>query len=892
MNEEEPLEENSQEDTEELFPEPDEVAAENAADPEEQAIVEKASKAARKLEPQILAHVLAPKYQPVKPRVIAKQLRLASDQHKALKLAIRRLVKAGKLVYGSGHIVRPPKKAESGKPKAESRKPKSGEHIAHARFPLPESPAPSLQPRGSKFGVTGVFRRTASGFGFVRPQGATRGDRSGDIYIPARSTMDAADRDVVRVRLSRSHARGKGGQLRQAGEIVEILERDTHQFVGTYKERQGGALVDVDGKVFAQSIPVGDPGAKGAAPNDKVVIEMVRFPTHTHPGEAVIVKVLGAKGDPGVDTLSIIHEYGLPQEFPEDVLEDARQQADAFDESIGNRLDLTGETIITIDPIDARDFDDAVSLTRLENGHWKLGVHIADVAHFVRARSALDREARERATSVYLPDRVIPMLPEVISNNLASLQPDKVRYTLSALMEFTEDGAYVDGEIKRSAIKSARRFSYEEVDEYLADREAWRDKLTPQVWSLLARMHEVAMILRKRRLDGGSIELSLPEVKIDLDRRGEVVGAHLVKHTESHQIIEEFMLAANESVARVLAQTDLNFLRRIHEQPNLRKLQTLTTFVRELGIDCESLESRFEIKRVIAAVAGQPEEHAVNYAVLRSMQKAIYAPSTEGHYALNKEHYCHFTSPIRRYPDLTVHRMIETLARGKKPVDDFERMVSLGDHCSEREQRAEQAERELTKLKLLGYLAKRLGEQMDAVITGVEEFGFFAQGVDLPAEGLVHVDSLGDDFYRYDDKSHSLAGYRSGNRYRLGDLIRVEVAHVDLDRRELDFRLVQRLERAGQFKRKKTPRDNRPEARRGKGKRRDGAPARSASEGSRQSRARRPSEGFRERKPRGNTTGGRSGPRSDGRATGGKGKAGTGRRKQRPGKRERRQGRQ
>jgi ribonuclease R len=270
-----------------------------------------------------------------------------------------------------------------------------------------------------------------------------------------------------------------------------------------------------------------------------------------------------------------------------------------------------------------------------------------------------------------------------------------------------------------------------------------------------------------------------------------------VKNSESHQIIEEFMLAANESVARLLAETGLNFLRRVHEPPDPRKLQSLTTFVRELGLECDSLESRFEIKRIIAAVAGQPEEHAVNYAVLRSMQKAVYAPSDEGHYALNKEHYCHFTSPIRRYPDLTVHRMIESLARGKRPADDFDRMVMLGEHCSDREQRAEAAERELTKVKLLMYLAKRLGETMDAIITGVEDFGLFCQGVDLPAEGLIHIDTLSDDYYRFDSRTHTLEGHRSGNRFRLGDRVRVQVAHVNIDRRELDFRIVKRLAHSG-----------------------------------------------------------------------------------------------
>jgi ribonuclease R len=772
---------------------------------------EKASSAARKLEPIVLAHVLGPKYQPVKPRVIAKQLKLPSEQHKALKLAIRRLVKRGKLSYGSGHLVRAPKSQASGARGQETgvrrqgtvdRGQKAGARLTRDADTL--NPALSQRERGqSKHVVTGTFRRTASGFGFVRPQGATRGDKSGDVYIPARSTMDAADRDLVRVRLSKQAARGRKGELRQAGEIVEIVERDTHQFVGVYKERRGTGYVDVDGKVFAEPIPVGDPGAKGAAEGDKVVIEMVRFPTHTHAGEAVITEVLGAKGAPGVDTLSIIREFGLPEGFPEDVLADARQQADAFDESLAGRLDLTHETTITIDPVDARDFDDAVSLTRLVSGHWKLGVHIADVAHFVRARSPLDREARERGTSVYLPDRVIPMLPEVISNNLASLQPHKVRYTLSALMEFTADGAYVGCEVKRAAIKSSRRFTYEEVDEYLADREAWREKLAPPVWTLLANMHELAMILRGRRMEHGAIELTLPEVKIDLDKRGEVVGAHLVVNTESHQIIEEFMLAANEAVARMLGEAGLNFLRRIHEPPDPRKLHALTTFIRELGIECESLESRFETRRVVAQVAGKPEEHAVNYAILRSMQKAVYGPEQVGHYALNKEHYCHFTSPIRRYPDLTIHRMIETLARGKRPHDDFDRVVMLGEHCSEREQRAEQAERELVKVKLLSYLAKKIGSQMDAVITGVEEFGLFAQGVELPAEGLVHVDTLGDDHYRYDRETRSLAGHRSGNRFRLGDVIRVEVAHVDIDRRELDFRIVRKVGHAGESGRHK-----------------------------------------------------------------------------------------
>lgn len=745
----------------------------------------KASAAARKLEPAVLAHVLRENYRPVKPKVIAKQMKLASDQERALKLAIRRLVKAGKLAFGSGHLVRPPLGVKPAAPVVESDYSDDGGD---------EQPRRKEQAAASAGLVTGTFRRAAKGFGFVRPRGTIRSmDRGQDIFIALRDSLDASNGDVVAVRLSRRRAQGRDGQIRRSGEIVKILRRDTHQFVGVYREKAGEAVVEIDGKVFARPVPVGDPGAKGAQAGDKVVIEMVQFPSHVGDGEAVITEVLGPRGAPGVDTLTILREYELPEEFPEEVLEASRQEADKFDEAIGDRLDLTGETIITIDPVDARDFDDAVSLTRLENGHWRLGVHIADVSHFVRPRSPLDREARDRGTSVYLPDRVIPMLPEVISNHLASLQPNKVRYTQTAFIEYTPDGVPVHSEFRRSAIKSCRRFTYEEVDEYLANRDAWKEKLSPAVFDLLARMHELAMVLRARRLEHGAIELTLPEVKIDLDKRGEVCGAHRVINTESHQIIEEFMLAANQAVARMLDERQIPFLRRIHEMPDPRKLDTLTRFIKTLGIECDDLHSRFEVKRVIAAVAGKPAEYAVNYAVLRSMQKAIYSPATEGHYALKFEHYCHFTSPIRRYPDLTVHRLIELILSGRKPQVDLDKVTLLAEHCSDREQRAAEAERELKKIKLLGYMQKRIGSQLDAVVTGVEDFGLFVQGVDLPAEGLLPIEGLGDDYYQFDSESYSLAGHREGNQFRLGDRLRVEVVRVDIDRRELDFRLVKRF---------------------------------------------------------------------------------------------------
>ena len=712
------------------------------------------------LEQRILDHVSAPDYQPVKPRVLAKQLELPSEAHRDLRKTVKQMIKAGKLAWGPRHLVA----------------------------------LPGAEPvRSERSLVTGAFHRTAKGFGFVRPLGTPASEgRNQDIFIPLRKTGDAASGDVVKVRLKRS----RPGEQRLSGAVVEVLQRETNQFVGVFQQRVGQACVQIDGSIFAEPIPVADPGAKNAAEGDKVVVEMLRFPTHFHPGEGVIVEVLGARGAPGVDTRSIIREFNLPEHFPLDVMDNARAQAAAFDESMGSRLDLTGETIVTIDPQDARDFDDAISLEQLDNGHWRLGVHIADVAHFVPQGSLLDVEARERGTSVYLPDRVIPMLPELISNGLASLQPDKLRYAKSVFIELTADGARVATEFYNTAIISKRRFAYEEVDDYLADPNRWKSKLTGGVFALLGRMHQLAMILRQRRLEEGAIELTLPEIKIDLDKKGRVCGAHVVQHTVSHQIIEEFMLAANEAVAEFLNGQGLNFLRRIHEPPDPRKLQALTDFVRELGIECDSLISRFEIKRVVEQVRNDPRQHAVHFAVLRSMQKAVYSPVEEGHYALNSRHYCHFTSPIRRYPDLVVHRMFDQLANGQRPVDDFDHLAVTGLHCSDREQRAEAAERELIKVKLLTFLNKRIGEQMEAVITGVEEFGLFTQGIELPAEGLIRTETLADDYYRYDRSTHSLTGYRQGNTYRLGDIVQVEIARVDIDRRELDFRMVRRLKQA------------------------------------------------------------------------------------------------
>ena len=649
----------------------------------------------------------------------------------------------------------------------------------------PGAPAGS-KPEGGRDEVIGVFRRAAGGYGFVHPLTAAAGSREGDVHIAQSACLDAVNGDTVRVRLSRGRDFRRPGL---SGEIVEVVSRAKTRFVGSFFVAANSGWVQIDGTSFPRPVSVGDPGAKSVREDDKVVVEIVRFPTHLRDGEGVIIEVLGQAGEPGVDTRSIIHEFGLPGPFSDEVLDAARAEATRFTEAVpADRRDLTARTIITIDPVDARDFDDAISLERLERDHWLLGVHIADVAHFVPAGAPVDQEALARGTSVYLPDRVIPMLPEIVSNNLASLQPGRVRYARTCWIEFTADGIPVHTDVERTAICSCRRFTYEEVDQFLADPGTPEVEMTGEVRTLLERMRDLSRILRRRRKNRGALELDMPDVKVDLDRDGRVAGAHVVANTESHQIIEEFMLSANEAVAERLSAAGAGFLRRIHAPPDPRKLRQLTEFVSELGFEVDTLESRFELQRLLGLTRGRPEEHAVHFAVLRSLARAVYGPQPEGHYALASDCYCHFTSPIRRYPDLVVHRALDQLARGRRAPNDG--LVELGLHCSTLERRAEAAERELVKLKLLLFLSSRIGTEMEAVVTGVEPFGLFLQGLELPAEGLLTLAELPADSYRFDRASHSLAGRRPGQSWRLGDRVRVAVKKVDLDRRSLEFRFV------------------------------------------------------------------------------------------------------
>ncbi|MFN9447474.1 MAG: ribonuclease R family protein [Pirellulaceae bacterium] len=775
------------------------------------------------LEEQIVALVGAPGYRPMKPRGLLKELRLDDSRYGELRRLVKRLVRAGKLRFAANHLLLPPLpsvplEADSSSSDAPSRSqdrsspgsretvrsglqrrepPGSSQPILaseeepEAAEAMDQSEASSVlsQPtrRDGQQVAEGIFRSTQSGYGFFRPDGVSQ--REEDLFVPPSATGGAIDRDRVRVRISR------GRQGKWEARVLEVIQRHRRQFSGTYLVQEGKALVWLDGVPLAQPVRLGDVRGIPLAPDDKVIVEVVRFPEGDHPGEAVLLEVLGSARNPMVDTRAIEFQFGLPGEFPPEVIDQSREISDRFQEDVipEDRRDLTHLPTLTIDPIDARDFDDAISLSVNEVGHWELWVHVADVSAFVEEGTALDEEARERATSIYLPDRVIPMIPEVISNHVASLQPDRNRWAISVLMEWTPDGVLVHWEVHRSVIRNQLRLHYEQVDQFLKAPDSFRGKIPDVMHEMLSQMDRLAMLLRKRRLEGGAIELSLPEVKIDLDRGGKVKGAHLEIQTESHQIIEEFMLATNETIAAWMDRDQVPFVRRVHGAPKPIALRKMTEFVRDLGVECGSLADRFELQRVLQSVRGMGIEYAVHYSTLKSLAKAIYQVEPDRHYALNKEHYCHFTSPIRRYPDLTVHRLVmERLAKGTARGDRMQ-LEALADHCSQREQRAEAAERELVKVKLLHYMSRRVGESFEGLVTGVKADGLWIRGIDIPAEGFLPVQRLPQDRYRWERHGMRLEGYRSGNCFQLGDPLRVQVHQVDLIRRQLVWGYLERL---------------------------------------------------------------------------------------------------
>ncbi|RKY11660.1 MAG: ribonuclease R, partial [Planctomycetota bacterium] len=599
--------------------------------------------------------------------------------------------------------------------------------------------------------IVGTFRANPRGFGFVIPLEPTS---NGDLYVGPYDTTGAMTGDTVIAKAVKKGVRA--GQMRYRGEIVEILERGRDKFVGTLKCTDSQWFIEPQGRGFFAPIFVDDVGAKGAKAGDKVVAEIIRYPTKKNPASGVIVEVLGKAGLYDSEIKSIIAQYNLDDDFEDECLEQARAAAEDFrpDQTDG-RDDITGEVIITIDPADAKDFDDAISLRKDADGNWVLGIHIADVSSFIPMDSALDVAARERGNSVYLPGKVLPMLPEILSNGICSLQPGRKRFAKSVYITYDAKGNVLGREFANSVIKSTARLTYEQADNILSGKASG---FAGEVVALLKDMEVLARAIEQRRLKNGMLHLDLPETELVMDEAGKVVDAHPADDSYPHTIIEMFMVEANEAVASFLDRFGVPFMRRIHPEPTAGGVKELGRLVRLCGLKVPRRLDRGAIQDLLASVKGTNYSYAVNLHILRSLPRAEYAPMHIGHFALASTHYCHFTSPIRRYADLMIHRLITCYIEHRLNMIGLEEVLSegeladIGSHITFTEQRAEDAEKELKTVLILQMLSERIGEQLNCVVSGLTNFGIFVQCTKFGIEGLVEFGDLGLDEWKYDNR--------------------------------------------------------------------------------------------------------------------------------------------
>jgi len=637
--------------------------------------------------------------------------------------------------------------------------------------------------------IAGKLSIHQAGFGFLVPE------KSGehDIFVAAENTGTAMNGDRVVVRISRDlpprHAKGRrtprAGQ-RTEGRVIRILERVRDTIVGTLQHSKNFYYVVPDDPRIVHDVYVHRPKDRPINIGDKVVVRLEAWESrHVNP-EGEIIEVLGRSDAPGVDMLSIIRKYNLPTAFPKAVLDEAGRIPTSVEQRmIESREDLREQFIVTIDPDDARDFDDAINVEKTPDEGWKLGVHIADVSAYVIPNGALDREARRRGNSVYLPDRVIPMLPERLSNGVCSLNPDVDRLTFSVFVEFDKNGRARNTRFARTVIRSSKRLTY---------REAYSILQSKSNGELSRRLHtawKLASLLRRKRFEHGSLDLDFPEVKVYVDKNGKPIRLERVENDESHQLIEEFMLAANEAVARELRHRSLPTVFRVHEDPDPEKLGEYREFILSFGYKVGDLSHRKEVQRFLASIRGKPEEQALKIGLLKSLKRARYAPQPLGHYGLAKTNYLHFTSPIRRYADLIVHRTLAERNLPRRSKIDIGQLESLANHISDTERNAADAEIESVRLKKLQFFQEQLEEKnpqvFRAAIMDVRNYGLVVELPDAVITGLVHVSALTDDFYRFDATQRRLVGRRTNRRYTVGDEIKVFVARVDTFKQQIDF---------------------------------------------------------------------------------------------------------
>lgn len=639
----------------------------------------------------------------------------------------------------------------------------------------------------------GKFVSHRKGFGFVESDE----EYTQDLFIPADNVNTAMHNDRVIAEIVTPATDDR----RAEGKIIKVVKREVTEVVGLFQPSKNFGFVVPDNKKFNQDIYIPKKFFSGAKENDKVVVEITVWPSEDRKPEGKIIEVLGQKGERGVEIDSIVKAHGLPEEFPKKVLDEAEFVAVPIpEEEIQRRFDIRDLKTFTIDGEDAKDLDDAVSIEKLSNGNFKLGVHIADVTHYVREKSKLDKEALKRATSVYLVDKVIPMLPKTLSNGMCSLNPFEDKLTLSIFMEINDKGEVVKHDIYESVINSKARMTYTEVSDILEKDDPLLKKTFSHMVDEFKMSEELARILMKRRERRGSIDFDFPEAKIILNKDGEVVD---IKHYErriSNRIIEEFMLISNETIAEHYFWLGLPFVYRVHETPSAEKMEQLSKFVATFGYtikgDLEDVHPK-ALQAIVENIKGKREEEAISTILLRSLKQARYEPTCLGHFGLAAKYYCHFTSPIRRYPDLQIHRIIKEQLNNKinqKRQDQLSNIVEYAStQSSERERAAELAERDVHDYYKACYMADKVGQEFEGTISSVTNFGIFVE-LENTIEGLVRLANMADDYYIYDDMTYTIIGERTKKTFRIGDPVRIRVDRVNVDFREIDFELLEKID--------------------------------------------------------------------------------------------------
>ncbi|MBC5714088.1 ribonuclease R [Roseburia sp. BX1005] len=633
--------------------------------------------------------------------------------------------------------------------------------------------------------ITGTFTSHQRGYGFVTIEGEEE-----DIFIPAEDTGGAFHKDVVQITVS-SAVTGR----RREGKVVKILSHGITQVVGTYENSKNFGFVVPDDPKINKDIFVPRERSKGAVSGHKVVAEITDYGKKDRKPEGKVVEILGHINDPGTDIISLVRAFALPVEFPTKVLNQAERVAkEVSTADMAGRMDIRDLLTVTIDGEDAKDLDDAITLSK-EGDIYKLGVHIADVTNYVQEYSALDEEAKERGTSVYLVDRVIPMLPHTLSNGICSLNQGEDRLALSCMMDIDAKGRVVGHKIAETVVCVDRRMSYTAVKKILEDKDEKTIEEYQDFVPMFGLMKELAAILRKKRMQRGSIDFDFPETKILLDDKGHPVEIKPYERNVATKIIEDFMLIANETVAEDFFWQQVPFVYRTHDNPDSEKIHKLATFINNFGYSIHIGQDEVhpkELQKLLQKIEGSTEEPLISRLTLRSMKQAKYSTISSGHFGLATNYYCHFTSPIRRYPDLQIHRIIKECLRGKmndKRISHYDKILpEVAKHASDMERRADEAERETEKMKKVEYMSAHIGEEFEGVISGVTAWGFY---VELPdtIEGLVHVTSLKDDYYDYSESTYELVGQITNHRYKLGQKVRVVVTATDALLRTIDFEL-------------------------------------------------------------------------------------------------------